>query len=115
MITILVILGPVMSIAGIVLGGFIGMNLERRRGMAQMAAQPPAYLCACGHSLAEHTNRDHSGPCNKKVQQPHFAGLKEYPFRPGDRNGYEYIPCACTGYIGDLPLTLTEIQKLFNN
>jgi hypothetical protein len=85
----------------------ISYRFGLRRGIRVSSHKTP-YLCACEHSIAAHTASDHSGQCMVQFKRAHYDNI-------GTRNGHEYARCPCTGYVGDRPLTPTDIQNLLKD
>ena len=75
----------------VAVGWGIGRLTSRRASTPQV---PTHSLCSCGHGYGSH--RD-GGPCQPQVERPYY-------WANGDRNGFEWVPCACLSYDGPEPL-----------
>lgn len=76
--------------AGIFAAGFAVRALYGRR-LDRRPTGDAGPMCGCGHSLATH-DRD-TNMCSAEVRRKHYT-------HRGDRNGWEWMPCACLRYTG---------------
>jgi hypothetical protein len=87
--------GVFATTAGTAVGQLLGRRLRRP------PRPPDPQVCGCGHHLATHDLE--SGTCREDVRREHYK-------QNGERNGYEWVECACVRYTGEVPPDLSQFD-----
>jgi hypothetical protein len=74
---------------------YLGQLAGERRGKKKerQKVRPVLPICPCSHSIGEHLEM---GRCQSAVRRPHYDSI-------GNKNGREWVECACTKYYGPVP------------
>jgi hypothetical protein len=90
---------PLLSLIGGAAGGAV---LARRPRVPSVVDRP---VCPCGHVISTHEGPASNGPCREQVRRQHYDSL-------GDRNGWEWVPCACLRYCGPELLSAYQVRGI---
>mgnify|MGYP001597112431 CR=1 FL=1 len=88
---------------GLFAGGFLTGLATRALPARRTGPNPPALACSCTHP---HSVHDHPGAtCGGQTRREHY-------WPAGSRNGWEWVPCPCTGYDGPEPMSVLAPRGL---
>ena len=87
--------------AALLVAGFLGGRLSRRRPTSPPA--PSAPLCGCGHTLSQHDTETNT--CYAELR-------RDVHDKRGRWTGHQWVPCTCRQYVGPRPIDEVFVPRL---